>query len=177
MPLQGWPAASVPLRRTRQRLHPRQGHRPNQRTSRRTPQPASNPSLYNRRPDRTRPRRRDCANRERGRGRRLIGASNQLKGVPMSTRILALVGNLRAGSYNRRLAEAAAKYSPEGSAPRGHRLAGEARLDDQIREPQHLTRVHRLAAALRRGSTSGGGRRSTWGFGISAGEEPDLSGP
>src|SRR5271155_3356546 len=32
----------------------------------------------------------------------------------MSTRILALVGSLRAGSYNRRLAQAAAKYAPEG---------------------------------------------------------------
>jgi len=32
----------------------------------------------------------------------------------MSTRILALVGSLRAGSHNRRLAEAAVKYAPEG---------------------------------------------------------------
>src|SRR3984957_4687571 len=32
----------------------------------------------------------------------------------MTTRILALVGSLRAGSHNRRLAEAAAKYAPEG---------------------------------------------------------------
>jgi len=32
----------------------------------------------------------------------------------VSTRILALVGSLRADSYNRRLAEAAAKYAPEG---------------------------------------------------------------
>jgi NAD(P)H-dependent FMN reductase len=32
----------------------------------------------------------------------------------MSTRILALVGSLRAGSHNRGLAEAAAKYAPEG---------------------------------------------------------------
>ena len=32
----------------------------------------------------------------------------------MTTRVLALVGSLRAGSYNRRLAEAAAKYAPEG---------------------------------------------------------------
>jgi NAD(P)H-dependent FMN reductase len=32
----------------------------------------------------------------------------------MTTRILALVGSLRAGSYNRRLAEAAAKNAPEG---------------------------------------------------------------
>jgi len=31
----------------------------------------------------------------------------------MSTRILALVGSLRASSYNRRLAEAAVKYAPE----------------------------------------------------------------
>lgn len=32
----------------------------------------------------------------------------------MTTRILALVGSLRAGSYNRRLAEAAVKHAPEG---------------------------------------------------------------
>src|ERR1700761_8305832 len=44
----------------------------------------------------------------------LVGASNYLEGVRMSTRILALVGSLRAGSYNRRLADAAAKYAPDG---------------------------------------------------------------
>ena len=32
----------------------------------------------------------------------------------MSTRILALVGSLRASSYNRQLAEAAAKHAPDG---------------------------------------------------------------
>jgi NAD(P)H-dependent FMN reductase len=32
----------------------------------------------------------------------------------MTTRILALVGSLRVGSYNRGLAQAAAKYAPEG---------------------------------------------------------------
>ena len=32
----------------------------------------------------------------------------------MSTRILAMVGSLRAGSYNRQLAEAAVKLAPEG---------------------------------------------------------------
>lgn len=32
----------------------------------------------------------------------------------MSTRILALVGSLRAGSHNRQLAEAAIKFAPEG---------------------------------------------------------------
>jgi NAD(P)H-dependent FMN reductase len=33
----------------------------------------------------------------------------------MSIRILAVVGSLRAGSYNRQLAEAAVKYAPEGT--------------------------------------------------------------
>lgn len=33
----------------------------------------------------------------------------------MTSRILALVGSLRAGSYNRQLAEAAVKYAPEGT--------------------------------------------------------------
>ena len=32
----------------------------------------------------------------------------------MTTRILAMVGSLRAGSYNKQLAEAAVKYAPEG---------------------------------------------------------------
>ena len=32
----------------------------------------------------------------------------------MNTRILALVGSLRAGSYNKQLAEAAVKYAPDG---------------------------------------------------------------
>jgi NAD(P)H-dependent FMN reductase len=34
---------------------------------------------------------------------------------PMSVRILALVGSLRAGSHNRQLAEAAVKLAPEGA--------------------------------------------------------------
>ena len=34
---------------------------------------------------------------------------------PMSVRILALVGSLRAGSHNRQLAEAAVKFAPEGA--------------------------------------------------------------
>jgi NAD(P)H-dependent FMN reductase len=33
---------------------------------------------------------------------------------PVNTRILALVGSLRAGSYNKQLAEAAVKYAPDG---------------------------------------------------------------
>jgi NAD(P)H-dependent FMN reductase len=33
---------------------------------------------------------------------------------PVTTRILAIVGSLRAGSYNKQLAEAAAKYAPDG---------------------------------------------------------------
>src|SRR3954471_7263998 len=35
--------------------------------------------------------------------------------TPMSVRILALVGSLRAGSHNRQLAEAAVKLAPEGA--------------------------------------------------------------
>src|ERR1700728_3539921 len=35
---------------------------------------------------------------------------------PVTTRILALVGSLRAGSYNQQLAEAAVKYAPDGVA-------------------------------------------------------------
>jgi len=35
---------------------------------------------------------------------------------PVTTRILALVGSLRAGSYNKQLAEAAVKYAPDGVA-------------------------------------------------------------
>jgi NAD(P)H-dependent FMN reductase len=34
--------------------------------------------------------------------------------TPVTTRILALVGSLRAGSYNKQLAEAAVKYAPDG---------------------------------------------------------------
>jgi hypothetical protein len=45
---------------------------------------------------------------------RLLAQATNLERIPMSTRILALVGSLRAGSYNRRLAEAAAKYAPVG---------------------------------------------------------------
>ena len=37
-------------------------------------------------------------------------------GSPVTTRILALVGSLRAGSYNKQLAEAAVKYAPDGVA-------------------------------------------------------------
>src|SRR5271154_1927246 len=35
---------------------------------------------------------------------------------PVTTRILALVGSLRAGSYNKQLAEAAVKHAPDGVA-------------------------------------------------------------
>jgi len=34
--------------------------------------------------------------------------------TPVNTRILAVVGSLRAGSYNKQLAEAAVKYAPDG---------------------------------------------------------------
>src|ERR1700691_4276082 len=36
------------------------------------------------------------------------------RGAPVTTRILAIVGSLRAGSYNKQLAEAAAKFAPDG---------------------------------------------------------------
>src|ERR1700691_2987306 len=38
------------------------------------------------------------------------------RGAPVTTRILAIVGSLRAGSYNKQLAEAAVKYAPDGVA-------------------------------------------------------------
>jgi hypothetical protein len=40
-----------------------------------------------------------------------VGASNYRGEIDMSIRILALDGSLRAGSYNRQLAEAAIGYS------------------------------------------------------------------
>src|SRR5581483_5840690 len=46
---------------------------------------------------------------------RIVTAVFQPLGVPMSVRILALVGSLRAGSHNRQLAEAAVKLAPEGA--------------------------------------------------------------
>ena len=45
----------------------------------------------------------------------------------MSTRILALVGSLRADSYNRQLAEAAVKHTPDGIDAH-HRRAHDAQL-------------------------------------------------
>src|SRR5271168_876176 len=39
--------------------------------------------------------------------------SNEMES-PVTTRILALVGSLRAGSYNKQLAEAAVKHAPDG---------------------------------------------------------------
>jgi NAD(P)H-dependent FMN reductase len=43
-----------------------------------------------------------------------VGASKYRREIDMSIRILALVGSLRAGSYNRQLAEAAVKHAPDG---------------------------------------------------------------
>src|ERR1700746_1283023 len=43
-----------------------------------------------------------------------VGASKYRREIDMSIRILALVGSLRAGSYNHQLAEAAVKHAPDG---------------------------------------------------------------
>jgi hypothetical protein len=57
----------------------------------------------------------------------------------MSTRILALVGSLRAGSCNRQLAEAAVKLAPEGI---------EVEIYDVIAEPATVPRANALRAAV-----------------------------
>jgi NAD(P)H-dependent FMN reductase len=44
----------------------------------------------------------------------IVGASKYRREIDMSIRILALVGSLRAGSYNHQLAEAAVKHAPVG---------------------------------------------------------------
>ena len=67
----------------------------------------------------------------------------------MSTRILALVGSLRAGSYNRRLAEAAVKHAPDGIAVDiFDDLADVAFYNEDIDRPGAVSAADRLRAAV-----------------------------
>lgn len=65
----------------------------------------------------------------------------------MSTRILALVGSLRAGSYNRQLAEAASKHAPDGIAVDiFDDLADVAFYNEDIDRPGTVSAADRLRA-------------------------------
>jgi NAD(P)H-dependent FMN reductase len=70
----------------------------------------------------------------------------------MSTRILALVGSLRAGSYNRRLAEAAVKNAPDGVAVEIFEGLGEVPFyDEDLDRPGDVPSPARaLRAAVQR---------------------------
>jgi Trypsin-like peptidase domain len=66
----------------------------------------------------------------------------------MSTRILALVGSLRAGSYNRRLAEAAGRCAPDGiTVDISDDLADAAFYNEGINRPGAVSAADRLRAA------------------------------
>src|SRR5271157_900177 len=65
----------------------------------------------------------------------------------MSTRILALVGSLRAGSYNRQLAEAAVRHAPDGIAVDiFDDLADVAFYNEDIDRPGAVAAADRLRA-------------------------------
>ena len=68
---------------------------------------------------------------------------------PVTTRILALVGSLRAGSYNRQLAEAAVKYAPDGvDVDIFDDLADVAFYNEDIDHPGAVSAADRLRAAV-----------------------------
>jgi NAD(P)H-dependent FMN reductase len=65
------------------------------------------------------------------------------------TRILALVGSLRAGSYNMQLAEAAVKYAPDGvDVDIFDDLADVAFYNEDIDRPGAVSAADRLRAAV-----------------------------
>jgi NAD(P)H-dependent FMN reductase len=67
----------------------------------------------------------------------------------MSTRILVLVGSLRSGSDNRRLAEAAAKLAPSGvSVEIFERLADVALYNEDFDQPGAVPAADRLRAEV-----------------------------
>jgi NAD(P)H-dependent FMN reductase len=67
----------------------------------------------------------------------------------MSTRILALVGSLRAGSYNRQLAEAAIKHAPGGmEIDIFEGLADVAFYNEDIDRPGAVAAAERLRAEV-----------------------------
>jgi NAD(P)H-dependent FMN reductase len=64
---------------------------------------------------------------------------------PVNTRILALVGSLRAGSYNKQLAEAAVKYAPDHvDVEIFDGLADVAFYDEDIDRPGEVATADRL---------------------------------
>jgi NAD(P)H-dependent FMN reductase len=68
---------------------------------------------------------------------------------PVNVRILALVGSLRAGSYNRQLAEAAVKYAPDGvDVDIFDDLADVAFYSEDIDRPGAVSAAERLRAAV-----------------------------
>jgi NAD(P)H-dependent FMN reductase len=75
---------------------------------------------------------------------------NNYEGTAMSTRILALVGSLRAGSDNRRLAEAAVKLAPSGvSVEIFEGLSDIALYNEDIDRPGSAAAADRLRAEVR----------------------------
>jgi NAD(P)H-dependent FMN reductase len=69
--------------------------------------------------------------------------------TPTPTRVLALVGSLRAGSHNRQLAEAAVRYAPQGvEVDILGGLADVPFYNEDIDTPGHDPAVDRLRAAV-----------------------------
>jgi NAD(P)H-dependent FMN reductase len=68
---------------------------------------------------------------------------------PVTTRILALVGSLRAGSYNKQLTEAAVKHAPDGiDIDIFDDLADVAFYNEDIDRPGAVSAADRLRAAV-----------------------------